>query len=133
MCNMKRVYTATINLTKLIDTPFRADLMKFFSPANVIYVSFHINGTQRTAPEPEAGFPIGWLEVTDLEVLDVTSLLIAEDNDEITEDMWEFATLPELIQEHLRSACMDACDDNPSWVEYEDSKFEPYYNDQPEF
>ena len=128
MYRMKRVYTHDIDLNAIPDTQFRRDMTAFFEPQKKIYISFHIEEMEEMSPEPEAGFPYGWVEVVDLEITEVVSQEVDSENEVVSEKEWSFRDLPKNIQDHILQLSFEACDSNPDWANTEFERREPRYS-----
>ena len=126
---MKRVYTHNIDLNEIPDSKFRREMSDFFGSQKMIYVSFLIKDVMEQTPEPEAGFPFGWVEVTDIEITEILSQEIDAENEVVSEKEWIFFDLPQNIQDHLIDLSFEVCDQNPDWGHSECDRIKNYYSE----
>ena len=107
-----RMHEAKIDLNECRGNSF-VNLMREQFGRTKLWLSFTIVNWEDNPPEPDAGFPFGWCEVTDVK-LNSLAVFNPEVDDYVTV---ELTTLPQTVRDELTFWALDVCDNNPDWVE----------------
>lgn len=116
---MKRVYTCTVDPSKIVYPEVREAITGTWPGASLLYISFHITNWEKVPAEPAAGFLYDTAEVTNVVVTDILLQYKDAKGEVQDESTAEFHTLPEGLQDELIYMCLEECSRNPDWVNIE--------------